>query len=88
MLYAREMPVSRYCSPVITRAGRQRLLRPSKIRDTAFVGFQSSHAWVKVVHTHILQSLIASCCGIGDGPSIGGTMTRMPLVLNIMMVSG
>ena len=57
MLCAREMPVSRYSSPVITRACRQRLLRPLQIRDTAFVRFHSSHAWVKVVHTHILQSL-------------------------------
>ena len=57
MLCAREMPVSRYSSPVITRTYRQRLLRPLQIRDTAFVRFHSSHAWVKVVHTHILQSL-------------------------------
>ena len=55
MLYAREMPVSRYSSPVITC--RQRLVKPFKIRDTAFVRFNSSHAWVKVVHMHILQSL-------------------------------
>ena len=47
----------RYHHGTLVITCRQRLLKPFKIRNTAFVRFHSSHAWVKVVHTHILQSL-------------------------------
>ncbi len=50
-LYAGEMAVSRYSSPVITCRER---LKPFKIRDTAFVRFHASHEWVNVEHAHRL----------------------------------
>ena len=55
-LYAGEMAISRYSSPVITC--RQRLLKPFKIRDTAFVSFDASHEWVNVEHTHSLSFML------------------------------
>ena len=58
LLYDQQHVVcSRNAGITVLFSGRQRLLKPFKIRDTAFVRFHSSYAWVKVVHTHILQNI-------------------------------
>ena len=59
--------------PTLHFSDGQRQLKPFQIRDTVFVRFHASHEWVTVEHTH------TSNCVKGDDPSIGGTMTRMPL---------